>query len=107
MLQGIKDGAATVGATGVGFDSKSSVAEGTRGVEEAIQAKAGVITIDGFQPQLLAPAIASAQQAGIPVLTANTQDPGPPLPGYPAGVVGVATHPFSTPGRIEADRSGV
>jgi ribose transport system substrate-binding protein len=103
MLQGIKDGAATIGATGVGFDSKSSVAEATRGVEQAIQAKAGVIMIDGFQPQLLAPAIASAQQAGIPVLTANTQDPGAPLPGYPTGVVGVATHPFSTPGKIEAD----
>jgi len=103
MLQGVKDGAATVGATGMGFDAKSSVAEATRGVEEAIQARAGVIMIDGFQPQLLAPAIASAQQAGIPVLTANTQDVGPPIPGYPPGVVGVATHPFATPGKIEAD----
>lgn len=103
MVQGIKEGAATCGATGVGFDSKSSVAEATRGVEEAVQSHAGVIMIDGFQPQLLAPAIAQAKAAGIPVLTANTQDPGPPLPGYPDGVVGSATHPFSQPGKIEAD----
>src|SRR5262249_39558614 len=77
MLQGMKEGAAIVGATAVGFDAKSSVAEATRGVGEAIQAKAGVIFIDGFPPTLLAPAIAQAKAAGIPVLTANSQEAGP------------------------------
>lgn len=103
VLQGIQQGAQLAGAKGIGFDGKFSPAEGTRGVEEAVQAKADLIMIDGFQPQLLAPAIAQAKAAGIPVLTANTQDPGPPLPGYPDGVIGVATHPFSEPGRMEAD----
>lgn len=103
MLQGMKEGAAIVGATAVGFDAKSSVAEATRGVGEAIQAKAGVIFIDGFPPTLLAPAIAQAKAAGIPVLTANSQEAGPLLPGYPDGVVGSATHSFATPGKIEAD----
>ncbi len=103
MMQGIKEGAATVGATAVGFDSHFSVSEAARGVGEAIQAKAGVILIDSYPPPLLAPAIAQAKAAGIPVLTTNSQDVGPPLPGYPAGVVGAATHPFSTPGKIEAD----
>jgi len=103
MLQGMKEGSAIVGATAVGFDAKSSVAEAARGVGEAIQAKAGVIFIDGFPPTLLAPAIAQAKAAGIPVLTANSQEAGSLLPGYPDGVVGSATHSFATPGKIEAD----
>src|SRR5712692_5068406 len=103
VLQGIQQGAALAGAKGVGFDGNFSPATASRGVAEAIQAKAALIMIDGFQPQTMVPAIAQAQAAGIPVLTANTQDPGPPLAGYPAGVIGIATHPFSEPGKIEAD----
>ena len=103
VLQGIQQGAALAGAKGVGFDGNFSPATASRGVSEAIQAKAGLIFIDGFQPQTMVPAIAQAQAAGIPVLTANTQDPGPPLAGYPPGVTGIATHPFSEPGKIEAD----
>ena len=103
VLQGVQQGAALAGARGVGFDGNFSPATASRGVAEAIQAKAALIMIDGFQPQTMVPAIAQAQAAGIPVLTANTQDPGPPLAGYPAGVIGIATHPFSEPGKIEAD----
>jgi ribose transport system substrate-binding protein len=103
MVQGMKEGGATVGVNTVGFDAQSSVAQMTRGIEEAVQAKAGVIFIDGFPANLVAPAIAQAKAAGIPVLTANSQGPGPMLPGAPDGVVGTATHPFADPGRIEAD----
>ena len=103
MVQGMKEGAATVGANVVGFDAKSSLAEATRGIEQAIQAKAGVIFVDGFPPNLVAPAVAEAKAAGIPVLTTNSQEAGPLLPGYPDGVVGSATHSFATPGKIEAD----
>jgi ribose transport system substrate-binding protein len=103
VLQGLKDGAATVGATVTGFDEKSSLSEAARGMQQAVQAKADLIILDSFPPQLLAPGVAAAKQAGIPVITANTQDVGPALSGYPDGVVGSATHPFSTPGKIEAD----
>ena len=103
MVQGMKEGAATVGANVVAFDAKSSLAEATRGIGQAIQAKAGVIFVDGFPPNLVAPAIAQAKAAGIPVLTTNSQEAGPLLPGYPDGVVGSATHSFATPGKIEAD----
>jgi ribose transport system substrate-binding protein len=103
MVQGMKEGGAAVGVNAVGFDAKSSVAEATRGIEQAIQAKAGVIFVDGFPANLVAPAIAQAKAANIPVLTANSQEPGSLLPGAPAGVVGVATHPFAAPGKIEAD----
>jgi ribose transport system substrate-binding protein len=103
MLQGMKEGGATVGVNAFGFDAKGSVAEATRGIEQAVQAKAGVIFVDGFPPNLVAPAIAQAKAAGIPVLTANSQGPGALLPGAPDGVVGVATHPFAEPGKIEAD----
>jgi ribose transport system substrate-binding protein len=103
VLQGIQQGAALVGAKGIGFDGNYSPATASRGVSEAIQAKASLIMIDGFQPQTMVPAIAQAKAAGIPVLTANTQDPGPPLPGYPPGVIGIATHNYKVPGQIEAD----
>ena len=103
ILQGMKAGGATVGVNTVGFDGKGSVAEATRGIEEAVQAKAGVIFVDGFPANLVAPAIAQAKAAGIPVLTANAQNPGPLLPGAPDGVVGQATHNFDIPGKIEAD----
>jgi len=103
MLQGIKEGAAVVGAKGIGFDGKSQVSEFTRGIEEAVQAKAGVIMIGGIQPKLVGPAMAAAKQAGIPLVAADTQDPGPPLPEYASQVVASATHSFSVPGKVEAD----
>ena len=103
MLQGIQQGAKSVGAKGVGFDGKFSAAEGARGIEQAIQAKASVIMVGGFEPSLVGPALSDAQKAGIPVLMANVQDPGPPRPDYPPAVKGFATHSFSWPGRAEAD----
>lgn len=103
ILQGMKEGAATAGVNAVGFDAKGSVAEATRGIEQAVQARAGVIFVDGFPANLVAPAIAQAKAAGIPVLTANAQGPGPLLPGAPDGVIGQATHQFALPGKIEAD----
>ena len=103
MLQGIQQGAASVGAKGVGFDGKFSAAEGSRGIEQAIQAKASVIMVGGFEPSLVGPALNDAQKAGIPVIMANVQDPGPPRKDYPSAVKAFATHSFSWPGKVEAD----
>jgi ribose transport system substrate-binding protein len=103
MLQGIQQGAKSVGAKGVGFDGKFSAAEGSRGIEQAIQAKASVIMVGGFEPSLVGPALKDAEKAGIPVIMANVQDPGPPRPDYPSAVKAFATHSFSWPGRAEAD----
>jgi ribose transport system substrate-binding protein len=103
MLQGIKQGAALVGAKGVGFDGKFSATEYSRGIEQAIRAKASVILVGGIEPSLVGPALADAQRAGIPVIMANTQDPGPPRKDYPPAVKGIATHSFSWPGKTEAD----
>jgi ribose transport system substrate-binding protein len=103
MLQGIQQGAASVGAKGVGFDGKFSAAEGARGIEQAIQSKASVIMVGGFEPALVGPALADAKKAGIPVIMANVQDPGPPRKDYPPAVKGFATHSFSWPGKAEAD----
>src|SRR5689334_13752714 len=36
MLQGMKEGGATVGVNAMGFDAKGSVAEATRGIEQAV-----------------------------------------------------------------------
>jgi ribose transport system substrate-binding protein len=103
VLQGMKQGAATVGVKVTGFDAKSSVTNVESGIAEAIQAKAGVIFVDGVPAKNVAPAIAQAKAAGIPVLTANAQGEGPLLPGNPPGVVGNATHPFAGPGKLMAD----
>jgi ribose transport system substrate-binding protein len=103
MLQGIQQGAASVGAKGVGFDGKFSAAEGARGIEQAIQSKASVIMVGGFEPSLVGPALADAEKAGIPVIMANVQDPGPPRSDYPSAVKAFATHSFSWPGKVEAD----
>jgi ribose transport system substrate-binding protein len=103
MAQGIKQGAKLVGAKGVGFDGKFSAAEGARGIEQAIQSKASVIMVGGFEPSLVGPALDHARKAGIPVIMANVQDPGPPRSDYPPAVKAFATHSFSWPGRAEAD----
>ncbi len=103
VLQGMKQGAATVGVKVTGFDAKSSITNLESGIGEAIQAKAGVIFVDGAPAKEIAPAIAQAKAAGIPVLTANAQGSGPLLPGTPPGVVGNATHPFALPGKLMAD----
>jgi ribose transport system substrate-binding protein len=103
MLQGIQQGAKAVGAKGVGFDGKFSAAEGARGIEQAIQSKASVIMVGGFEPSVVGPALADAKKAGIPVIMANVQDPGPPRSDYPPAVKAFATHSFSWPGKAEAD----
>jgi len=103
MLQGIQQGAKLVGAKGVGFDSKFSAAEGARGIEQAIQSKASVIMVGGLEPSLIGPALSDAEKAGIPVIMANVQDPGPPRKDYPSAVKAFATHSFSWPGKAEAD----
>lgn len=103
VLQGMKQGAATVGVKVTGCDGKSSITTLASCVDEAIQAKAGVIFLDGTPAKEVAPAIAQAKAAGIPVITANAQGSGALVPGTPAGVVGNATHPFEVPGELMAD----
>src|SRR5690242_1149064 len=75
MAQGIKQGAALVGAKGVGFDGKFSANDAARGIRLAIQSKASVIMLGGVEPSLVAPALNDAKKAGIPVIMVNTQDP--------------------------------
>jgi ribose transport system substrate-binding protein len=99
VLQGMKQAAAVVGATVTGFSANSSVTQITTGVQEAITAHANVIFIDGFIPSAVAPAIALAHSAGIPVVTANSQNPGTMLTGYPTGVVASATHSYTIPAK--------
>ena len=103
MAQGVKQGAALVGAKGIGFDGKFSAADAARGIRLAVQSKASVIMLGGVEPSLVAPALADAKKAGIPVIMVNTQDPGPMRKDYPPAVVAMATHSFSWPGRAEAD----
>ncbi len=88
MAQGIKQGAKLVGAKGVGFDGKFSAADAARGIRLAVQSKASVIMLGGVEPSLVAPALADAKKAGIPVIMVNTQDPGPMRKDYPPAVVG-------------------
>lgn len=103
LFKGIQGAANAVGAKAVAFDAKGSAAEETRGLEEAVQAHAGVIFAEGFPPSSAGPALAQAKAAHIPVITGDTQDPGPVQSSYPPAITANATHSFSFPGKLLAD----
>jgi ribose transport system substrate-binding protein len=103
MCQGIKQAARAVGASAQCLDGKSSAAEFTKGIQQAVAAKADAIILGGITPSFVAPALADAKKAGVAVIASHTQDPGRPLRGTPSSIVAVATHSYSYPGKLEAD----
>lgn len=103
ITQGLEEAADAVGAKVVTFDGKGSTSEEARGIQQGIRSGADVIIASGFPPSVVKPALEEAKAAGIPVITADSQDPGPLVPGTPPAVVANATHSFSEPGKMLAD----
>src|SRR5579883_64098 len=95
ILKGVQDAMAATGNKVVAFDGKGQVSEYARGIEQAVSQKADAIIIAGISSTQLAAPINDAGKAGIPVITEQTHDPGPPLPDEPKAVKGEATHCFS------------
>lgn len=103
ILKGVQDAMAATGNKTVAFDGKAQVSEYARGIEQAISQKADAIIIAGISSTQLAAPINDAGKAGIPVITEQTHDPGPPAANEPKAVKAEATHCFSCAGRLMAD----
>jgi ribose transport system substrate-binding protein len=84
---GFKTAAAALGAKVVVFDGKGSPTVWSQGVEAAIAAHASGIVLSALTASAIAPALAQAGAAHIPVINAESGAPYPPfLPGVTASV---------------------
>jgi ribose transport system substrate-binding protein len=103
---GMRDAAARVGARVVTYPNQGSPNEWAQGIRTAIAEHAAAITLLAQDPRLLAPQIAEARRAGIPVVVARTTGEGEPCQadggGHPYGSACVPG-PFEQAGRLEAD----
>jgi ribose transport system substrate-binding protein len=102
ILRGVEQGAEALGATVRSFDGRFSPAEVSRGIGLAIQDGADAIIAHSLPAAVVAPALAKADAAGIKIISAEVQNPGPPLPDVPETVDAIAGHSYSIPTRIMA-----
>ncbi len=111
VWSGVQQGAAALGMKATSFDGKFSPADVTRGIDLAVQDKADAIIVHSLPAGVVAPAIAEAKEAGVKIISAETQNPGPPLPDVPDTVDALAGHSYSIPAeamaaQIVADSGG-
>ena len=103
---GMRQAAARVGAHLVTYPNQGNPSEWAQGIRTAIAEHADAITLLAQDPRLLAPQIAEAMHAGIPVVVARTTGEGESCQtdasGRPYGSACVAG-PFEQAGRLEAD----
>jgi ribose transport system substrate-binding protein len=103
---GMRAAATRVGARVVTYPNQGSPNEWAQGIQTAIAEHADAITLLAQDPRLLAPQIARAKRAGIPVVVARTTGEGEPCQtdagGHPYGSACVPG-PFEEAGRLEAD----
>lgn len=102
VWSGFQQGGEALGVTTTSYDGKFSPAEVSKGVDLAIQDNADAIVLHALPANVVAPAVKKAEEAGIPVISAETQDPGPALPEVPEEVDAIAGHSYSIPARIMA-----
>lgn len=82
------------------FENKGAPSDWAKGIEQAISQKYDVILLEGPFVSQLKPQIARANAAGIPVISAFSQDANEPLQ---AGVAGWVFFPFTATAKLEAD----
>ena len=103
---GMRQAAARVGAHLVTYPNQGNPSEWAQGIRTAIAEHADAITLLAQDPRLLAPQIAEAMHAGIPVVVARTTGEGESCQtdasGRPYGSACVAGR-FEQAGRLEAD----
>jgi ribose transport system substrate-binding protein len=103
---GMRQAAARVGAHLVTYPNQGNPSEWAQGIRTAIAEHADAIILLAQDPRLLAPQIAEAMRAGIPVVVARTTGEGESCQtdasGRPYGSACVAG-PFEQAGRLEAD----
>lgn len=87
FASGFQAAASALGAKGVVFDGKGEPTVWSQGVEAAIAAHASGIVLSAVTASAIAPAIAQAGAAHIPVINGDSGAPYPPfLPGVTASV---------------------
>jgi ribose transport system substrate-binding protein len=104
VWRGVQEGSKALGMKVTSFDGKFSAADTARGIRLAIQAKADAIIVHSLPPAVVAPAIAQANRAGIKIISAEIQNPGPPLPDVPKTVDAIAGHSYSIPTKTMASQ---
>jgi ribose transport system substrate-binding protein len=97
---GFKTAAAALGAKVVVFDGKGSPTVWSQGVEAAIAAHASGIVLSALTASAIAPALAQAGAAHIPVINAES---GAPYPPFVPGVVASVSQDGTTLGSWLAD----
>lgn len=111
VWQGVQDSAQALGMEAKSFDGKFSPAEVSRGIDLAVQDQADAIIVHSLPPVVVAPALAKAAEAGVKLISAETQNPGPPLPDVPDTIDAIAGHSYSIPteamaAQVVADSEG-
>lgn len=101
MISGqLKEALGHVGASVRICDGKGNPIEWKRCADQAVAQKAAAIVVESFPPELIAPSIAAAVKAKIPVIDGNNGDPtGPRYKGTAARVA----FQYSLSGRLTAD----
>lgn len=99
LVKGMTEATGVVGARYTAIDGKGQVTEYARAVESAIAQHADVIILGGVQPDVIAPQLANAEKAGIPVIAGHLMNPGEPTPQPNSAVVAFATHCPACQGR--------
>jgi ribose transport system substrate-binding protein len=102
VWRGVQEATKALGMKATSFDGKFSAADTSRGIGLAVNAKADAIIVHSLPPSVVAPALARADRAGIKLISAETQNPGPPLPDVPKTIDAIAGHSYSIPTRIMA-----
>lgn len=97
--EAMKGVAATAGVNFVTFPSDGTQTSYQQGINQAINAGAGAILLNGPLPSTLGPQIDAATQAGIPVVPLHLSDKGSPVT---AGLEYEAFAPFNEAARLMA-----
>lgn len=102
VWRGVQEAASALGMKATSFDGKFSASEESRGIGLAVAAKADAIIVHSLPASVVAPALARAHAAGIKLISAETQNPGPALPDVPKTIDAIAGHSYSIPTRTMA-----
>ncbi|HEY0227826.1 MAG TPA: sugar ABC transporter substrate-binding protein, partial [Mycobacterium sp.] len=95
VLSGVKQASQALGIKVTSFDGQDSASQVSRGIGLAVAAKANAIIVHSIPGSQVAPAVQAAKQAGIKVISAETQNPGPRPAGTPSGVNALVAHSYS------------
>ncbi|TAN34665.1 sugar ABC transporter substrate-binding protein [bacterium] len=102
-LRGMREAASTAHVTITAFDTKAQVALTSQGIQQAIAAHAAAILIIALPVTLFSADLATAQKAGIKVISVENHDPGLPPSTDPKAVVASVDQCHGCAGTVMAD----